>query len=134
MRLKVPLTSSFPDQLVTIDLHFLAVRRGQAVQELEREAEAYAQLALAEGDARAAMALGTADGLRQRAGLRAWPLTRRGEAELVTRAAQEIDPEVFKDAFAAGPELSQREAVALVGGDSSRDGDREGGETSSKQE
>ena len=44
---------------------------------------AYAQLALAEGDARrAAMALGAADGLRQRAGLRAWPLTRRGEAEL----------------------------------------------------
>ena len=88
---------------------------------------AYAQLALAEGDARrAAMALGAADGLRQRAGLRAWPLTRRGEAELVTRVAQEIDPEDFNDAFAAGSELSQREAVALVRGDSSRDGGREG--------
>jgi predicted ATPase len=88
---------------------------------------AYAQLALAEGDARrAAMALGAADGLRQRAGLRAWPLTRRGEAELVTRVAQEIDPEVFNDAFATGSELSQREAVALVRGDSPRDGGREG--------
>jgi hypothetical protein len=73
------------------------------------------------------MALGAADGLRQRAGLRAWPSTRRGEAELVTRVAQEIDPQVFKDAFAAGSELSQREAVALVRGDSSRDGGREGG-------
>ncbi len=42
---------------------------------------ASAQLALAEGDApRAAMALGAADGLRQRAGLRAWPSMRRGEA------------------------------------------------------
>ncbi len=90
---------------------------------------AYAQLALAEGDAqRAAMALGAADGVRQRAGLRAWPLTRRGEAELVTRVTQEIDPQDFKDAFAAGSELSQREAVALVRGDSSRDGGRDGGE------
>jgi hypothetical protein len=88
---------------------------------------ASAQLALAEGDApRAAMALGAADGLRQRAGLRAWPSTRRGEAELVTRVAQEIDPQVFKDAFAAGSELSHREAVALVRGDSSRDGGRGG--------
>jgi hypothetical protein len=76
---------------------------------------ACAQLVLAEGDAqRAAMALGAADGLRQRAGLRAWPLTRRGEAELVTRVAQEIGPQDFKDAFAAGSELNQREALALV--------------------
>ncbi len=69
---------------------------------------AYAQLALAESDVRrAAMALGAADGLRQRAGLRAWPSMRRGEAELATRVAQEIDPEVFEDAFAAGSELNQ---------------------------
>jgi hypothetical protein len=82
---------------------------------------AYAQLALAEGDAqRAATALGAADGVRQRAGLRAWPLARRGEAELRTRVAQEIDPEAFNDAFAAGSKLNQREAVALVRGDSSR--------------
>ncbi|MGH9289776.1 MAG: ATP-binding protein, partial [Acidimicrobiales bacterium] len=90
---------------------------------------AYAQLALAERDARrAAMALGAADGLRQRAGLRTWPLARRGEADLVTRVEQEIDPEVFNDAFAAGSELSQREAAALVRGDGSRDGGGEEGE------
>jgi uncharacterized protein DUF4062 len=47
----------------------------------------------------------------------AWPSMRRGEAELLTRVADEIDPEVFKDAFAAGSELGQREAVALVRGD-----------------
>ena len=79
---------------------------------------AYAQLALAERDVRrAATALGAADGLRQRAGLRAWPSMRRGEAELATRVAQEIDSDVFKDAFAAGSELNQLEAVALVRGD-----------------
>jgi len=80
---------------------------------------ASAELALAEEDARrAAMALGAADGLRQRAGLRAWPSMRPGETELAARVAQEIGPDVFKDAFAAGSELSQREAVALVRGDS----------------
>jgi len=89
---------------------------------------ASAQLALAEQDARrAAMALGAADGLRQRAGLRAWPQTRRAEAELATRVAQELDPHDFENAFAAGSELSHREAVALVRGDSSPDGGREGG-------
>jgi hypothetical protein len=61
--------------------------------------------------------LGAADGLRQRAGLRAWPSMRRGEAELATRVAQEIDPDAFKDTFAAGSELDQLEAVALVRGD-----------------
>jgi hypothetical protein len=76
---------------------------------------AYAQLALAEGNLRqAAMALGAADGLRLRAGLRAWPSMRRGEAELATQVAQELDHDVFKDAFAAGSQLNQREAVALV--------------------
>ncbi len=79
---------------------------------------AYAHLALAKRDVRrAAMALGAADGLRQRAGLRAWPSMRRGEAELATQVAQQIDPDVFKDAFGAGSELSQLEAVALVRGD-----------------
>ena len=76
---------------------------------------AYAQLVLAERDVRgAAVALGAADGLRRRAGLRAWPSMRPGEAELASRVAQEIDPDAFKDAFAAGSELNQREALALV--------------------
>jgi predicted ATPase len=76
---------------------------------------ASAQLALADGDGgRAAMALGAADGLRQRAGLRAWPSMRRDEEELANRVAQETDPDVFKDGFAAGSELNHREAVALV--------------------
>jgi predicted ATPase len=78
---------------------------------------AAAQLALARGDARrAATALGAAEGLRRQAGLRAWPSTRRGEAELVTRVAQEIGAEDYAEAFSAGGELSHREALALVRG------------------
>jgi ATP/maltotriose-dependent transcriptional regulator MalT len=76
-----------------------------------------AQLALAEGDARrAATALGAADGLRRRAGLKAWPSTRPREAELVTRVAQAADSWDFEDALAAGAQLSHREAVVLVRG------------------
>jgi hypothetical protein len=76
-----------------------------------------AQLALADGDARrAATALGAADGLRRRAGLKAWPSTRRREAELVTRVAQAADSRDFEDALAAGAQLSQRQAVVLLRG------------------
>jgi predicted ATPase len=76
-----------------------------------------AQLALADGDGRrAAVALGAADALRRRAGLKAWPSTRRREAELVTRVAQAADSWDFEDALAAGAQLSHREAVVLVRG------------------
>jgi predicted ATPase len=76
---------------------------------------AAAQLALARADARrAATALGAADGVRRRAGLRAWPSTRRGEAELAGRVAQEMDAAAYEEAFAAGAGLGHREAVALV--------------------
>jgi hypothetical protein len=78
---------------------------------------ASAQLALAQADARrAATALGAAEGLRRQAGLRAWPSTRRDEAELVTRVAQEIGAEDYAEAFSAGGQLSHREAVALARG------------------
>jgi predicted ATPase len=80
---------------------------------------AVAQLALAEADTRrAAMALGAADGLRTRAGLRPWPLTRRSEADLVTRVAQQADPQRYEDDFAAGAAFHLREALALIRGES----------------
>jgi predicted ATPase len=76
-----------------------------------------AQLALADGDARrAAVALGAADGLRGRAGLKAWPSTRRREAELVTRVTQAADSWDFDEALRAGAQLSHREAVVFVRG------------------
>ncbi|MGH9210518.1 MAG: DUF4062 domain-containing protein [Acidimicrobiales bacterium] len=94
---------------------------------------ACARLALAEGDAwRAAMALGAAEGLRRRAGLRAWPSTRRSEADLVTRVRQMIDPQDPQEALAAGSELTHREAVALVRGDTSRDGRPERGQRATR--
>jgi predicted ATPase len=76
---------------------------------------AAAQLALARGDGRrAATALGAADGLRRRAGLRAWPASRRSEAELVEHVAREVGADAYAAAFAEGADLGHREAVALV--------------------
>jgi predicted ATPase len=76
---------------------------------------ALAELALAGGDPQqAALALGAADGLRQRAGLRAWPSTRRGEAELAARVAGQLGPQDFQKVFAAGSRFNRPDAVALV--------------------
>ena len=80
---------------------------------------AAAQLALAEGRVGGALiALGAADGLRRRAGLRAWPSTRRAEAELIERVGHAMAPEDFEHALRRGSELPYREAVALVRGQS----------------
>jgi tetratricopeptide (TPR) repeat protein len=76
---------------------------------------AFARLAFADGDPeRAALLAGAAAGLRQRAGLRAWPVLRRGEAELVAQVRQAQGAVRFDEVFAAGSRLSQREAVAAV--------------------
>jgi predicted ATPase len=78
---------------------------------------AYARLELADRDPRAAAtALGAVQGLRRRAGLRAWPSMRRAEAELATRVRQAAGADVFEQAVAAGAALNQPEAVALVRG------------------
>ena len=78
---------------------------------------AFARLVLAEGDPeRAAVAAGAADGLRRRAGRRAWPLLRRGEDELTDRIRQALGTERFNQAFASGSPLNQREAAAAVRG------------------
>jgi ATP/maltotriose-dependent transcriptional regulator MalT len=77
----------------------------------------FARLALAEGDAeRAALAVGAADGLRRRAGLRPWPVLRPGEADLTTQIRQALGTARFDQAFASGAGLSQREAAAAVRG------------------
>jgi predicted ATPase len=76
-----------------------------------------ANLALAEGDAhKAAIALGAADGLRNRAGLRAWPMLRPREARLLSRVKSACPPEEFSEAFAAGAQLSLRQAIDLARG------------------
>jgi predicted ATPase len=75
----------------------------------------FAQLAFVEGDPeRAARLVGAAEGLRRRVGLRAWPMLRRGEGELVGQVRQALGTDRFETVFAAGARLSQREAVAAV--------------------
>jgi tetratricopeptide (TPR) repeat protein len=76
---------------------------------------AFAQLAFAEGDGeRAALLAGAAEGLRRRVGLRAWPLQRRPEAELVAQIRQALGGDRCEEVFAAGARLTQQEAVAAV--------------------
>jgi tetratricopeptide (TPR) repeat protein len=74
---------------------------------------AFGRLALAAGDAvRAAILAGAAAGLRERAGVRAWPMQRPPESELVDELRQVLGIEAFDRAFAAGSPLSQQEAAA----------------------
>jgi predicted ATPase len=76
---------------------------------------AFAQLAFVEGDGdRAALLAGAAEGLRQRVGLRAWPLQRQGEAQMVAQIRQALDADRFDQVFAAGARLNRREVVAAV--------------------
>jgi hypothetical protein len=76
---------------------------------------AQARLAFGEGDLeRTALLEGAADGLRKRLGLRAWPMLRPTETELMTRLRQALGADRFDQAFSAGSRLSQREAVAVV--------------------
>ena len=76
---------------------------------------AFAQLAFVEGDGeRAALLAGAAEGLRQRVGLRAWPLQRQGEAQMVAQIRQALDANRFEEVFAAGVRLNRRDVVAAV--------------------
>jgi predicted ATPase len=75
----------------------------------------FARLAFAAGSPeQAAVALGAADGLRRRVGLREWSATRRVEAELVGQVEEAIGADRFQDAFRAGSRLNRRDAVAMV--------------------
>jgi predicted ATPase/class 3 adenylate cyclase len=76
---------------------------------------ALAQLAFVGGDGeRAALLAGAAEGLRRRAGLRAWPLQRQGEAQMVAQIRQALEADRFDEVFAAGARLNRREAIAAV--------------------
>jgi hypothetical protein len=76
---------------------------------------AYGWLAFADGDPeRAARLEGAAEGLRRRVGLRAWPILRPVEADLVARVRQRLGEERFDRAFSAGSRLNQRQAVGIA--------------------
>jgi predicted ATPase len=82
---------------------------------------AIAQLAFAEGDPeRSALLAAAAEAARRRAGLRAWPAMRKGQAELADQVRHAVGDERFDQLSAAGARLSQREAAAAV--KSPRDG------------
>ena len=76
---------------------------------------AFAQWALAAADPeQAALLAGAAEGLRRRAGLRAWPILRQAETELVAHVRQALGAGRFDQVFATGTRLTQQEAVAAV--------------------
>ena len=76
---------------------------------------ALARWALVAGDPeRAALVAGAAEGLRRRAGLRAWPILRQGEADLVAQVRQALGADHFDQVFATGTRLTQRDAVAAA--------------------
>jgi tetratricopeptide (TPR) repeat protein len=76
---------------------------------------AHARLALGEGDPeQTALLEGAADGLRRRVGLRAWPMLRPTEAELMTQLRQALGAGRLDQAFSAGSRLNQQQAVAAI--------------------
>jgi len=76
---------------------------------------AHARLAFAQGDLeRTALLEGAADGLRRRVGLRAWPMLRPTETELMTKLREALGADRLDQMFSAGSRLSQQQAVAAV--------------------
>jgi predicted ATPase len=76
---------------------------------------AFARYAVMEGDAeRAALLAGAAEGLRRRVGLRAWPMLRHEEDDLVAQIRRVLGSGRFDQVYAAGARLSQRDAVTAV--------------------
>jgi tetratricopeptide (TPR) repeat protein len=76
---------------------------------------AFARYALMEGDAeRAALLAGAAESLRRRVGLRAWPMLRHEEDDLVAQIRRALGAGRFDQVYAAGARLSQRDAVTAV--------------------
>jgi hypothetical protein len=75
----------------------------------------FARLAFAAGDPqRAALLAGALDGPRRRVGQRAWPMLRRGEAQLTAHVREARGADRFGETYAAGSRLSQREAAAAA--------------------
>lgn len=91
------------------------MQSGPLTSELTFSLVTYAELALAEGELiKAARALGAADGLRKRIGLRTWPSMRPGEVAILGKVKEAVDPQDFDAAFASGSLLTRREAIAFV--------------------
>jgi predicted ATPase len=87
----------------------------QSTRDLTLCLVATAQLALVRGEGeRAALLAGAAEGLRQRVGLRAWPVQQHGEVQMVAQIRQALGADPFDKEFAAGVRLSRQEAIAAA--------------------
>jgi predicted ATPase len=76
---------------------------------------AFARLTFADGNPeRAALLVGAAEGIRQRAGVRPWAVLRGQEAELTAQIQAALGTDRFNQAQAAGSRLSREDAVAAV--------------------
>ena len=76
---------------------------------------AFADFALAQGESeRAALMAGAAEGMRERARVRAWPSLRAAEDHLMTDIREALGPDRFERAFAEGSRLDRRSAVAAA--------------------
>jgi predicted ATPase len=76
---------------------------------------AHARLAFGQGDLeQTALLEGAADGLRRRVGLRAWPMLRPTETELLAKLRQALGADRLDQVFSAGSRLNQQQAVAAV--------------------
>jgi hypothetical protein len=87
------------------------------VEEFRGHDEPYwtTQLAFVQGEGeRAALLAGAAEGLRQRVGLRAWPLQQQGDAQLVAAIRQALGADRFDQDFAAGVRLDRQQAIAAA--------------------
>ena len=106
-----------PDEARSLLDEALELSRGtRSVRNLSLILSGFAQLALASGDAeRAARLAGAADGLRRRLGVRSWPMLRQREDDLVHAVREALGTDRFEATFAAGSQLSRRDAIAAVG-------------------
>jgi tetratricopeptide (TPR) repeat protein len=89
-------------------------RATQMTRNVSLTLTAYALLAFRRDDPeRAALLAGAAEGVRRRAGLRAWPLAPQ-ESDLLAQVRRALGAARYDVVFADGMRLSQREAVASV--------------------
>jgi predicted ATPase len=103
----------FDDAWALLDEALTLSQAAQNTHMLTLCLDAFARLAFAAGSAEPAARLaGAAEGLRQRGGMRTWPMMRYLESEVAAEGREALGAERFDQAFAAGLPLMQREAVA----------------------
>jgi hypothetical protein len=117
----VAMVDGHPDEARTLLDEALELSvAAHSIRNLSLTLSGFAQLALVTGDAeRAALLVGASDGLRRRLGMRSWPILRRGDDDLASEIREALGADRFEQAFTAGSQLNQQDAVAALEGTSS---------------